>query len=122
MWYYQKRMTQIQKNKNQKIKNRISKNKTPKKIHWLLTTQTVLCYSMDRQQIVNAWQTPHSLCDAPQTHRTGNHTTIHHMEMFIRSPAVVTGIKYHRININNTCCGYRLSNNTLLLIHYNIYC
>nr|DAM64238.1 MAG TPA: hypothetical protein [Caudoviricetes sp.] len=29
-----------------------------------MTTQTVLCYSMSRQQVANAWQIPHSLCDA----------------------------------------------------------
>ena len=31
---------------------------------------------------------------------------------------VVIQIKYHRIKINNTCCGYRLTHNTQTLIHY----
>lgn len=45
-----------------------------------------------------------TLCDASQTHRTGNHTTIHHTEMFMRSSTVVTEIKYHRIKtMANTC-------------------
>ena len=36
----------------------------------------------------------------------------------MRSTAVVTQIKYHRIKTNNTCCGYHIPNNTQTLIHY----
>nr|DAT98316.1 MAG TPA: hypothetical protein [Caudoviricetes sp.] len=40
----------------------------------------------------------------------------------MRSPAVVTQIKYHRIKNNNTCCGYRIEHIKQSLIHYHIYC
>lgn len=52
---------------------------------------------MSRQQVANAWQTPHSLCDASQTHHAGNHTTIQIRLQHMRLSAVVTQIKYHRI-------------------------
>nr|DAT98317.1 MAG TPA: hypothetical protein [Caudoviricetes sp.] len=28
-----------------------------------MTPQNILCYHTYRQQVANAWQTPHSLCD-----------------------------------------------------------
>lgn len=52
---------------------------------------------MSRQQVVNAWYSPQTLCDASQTHRTGNHTTIQIRLQHMRSPAIVIQIKYHRI-------------------------
>lgn len=76
---------------------------------------------MSRQQIVNAWYSPQTSCDASQTHRTGNHTIIHHTEMSMRLPAAIQ-IKYHRIKNNNTYCGYRMKHITQSLIHYHIYC
>lgn len=87
-----------------------------------MTTQNILCYHTYRQQVANAWQTLHSLCDASQTHHAGNHTTIQIRLQHMRSPAVVTEIKYHRIKNNNTCCGYRIKHITQSLIHYHIYC
>ena len=84
----------------------------------MLTTQTVLCYHTYRQQVVNAWYSPQTSCDASQTHRTGNHTTIQIRLQHMRLSAVVTQIKYHRIKstIHAAVIVYRITRNRLYII------